>query len=75
MTLLTCGMYDVGLLVRGMYPMSFFPSKTLKINGSTMYQKNPRTSSPLLCDVACQNQVFVTELSGRVMILLRKNVT
>ena len=29
----------------------------------------------LKCDVTCQNQAFVTEISSRVRILLGKNVT
>ena len=28
----------------------------------------------LICDVACQNQAFVSQMSCRVMILLGKNV-
>ena len=40
--------YYGGLLVRGMYPTSFFPSKTLKINIFATNQENPRTSSTLL---------------------------
>ena len=32
--------YDGGLLVRGMYPTSFFASNTLKINGFAMNQEN-----------------------------------
>ena len=40
--------YYGGLLVRGMYPTSFFPSNTLKINIFAMNQENPRTSSTLL---------------------------
>ena len=40
--------HDGELLVRGMYPTSFFPSNTLKINGFAMNQENPQTSSPLL---------------------------
>ena len=40
--------YDGGLLVRGMYPTSFFASNTLKINGFAMNQENLRTTSPLL---------------------------
>ena len=29
----------------------------------------------VICDVTCQNQAFVAEISYRVMILLRQNVT
>ena len=42
------GGYDGGLLVRGMYPTSFFLSNTLKINGFATNQEKPRTNSPLL---------------------------
>ena len=43
--------YDGGLLVCGMYPTSFFPRNTLKINGFATNQENPRTSSPLLIPI------------------------
>ena len=47
--LILVGLYDGGLLVRGMCPRarSFCPSNTLKINGYATNQENPRTSSPL----------------------------
>ena len=38
-------MYDGGLLVCGMYPTSFFPSNTLKIN---RFATNKRTHKPVV---------------------------
>ena len=40
----------------------------------TLMKTTNHNTLNLLCEVTCQNQAFVAEISSPVMILLRKNV-